>query len=125
MAAVEGRFCMPIKYAGVVSCAGECSYAPTCMERAVGGAAQGAVIGGIWGACICCVLHMPNSRRRSILYIYIYIYIHIHIYIHVLSARGESRVNVLQDSDTQRCSGCRVAGGTRYKRFHHCLFVTV
>ncbi len=76
MAAVEGRFCMPIKYAGVVSCAGECSYAPTCMERAVGGAAQGAVIGGIWGACICCVLHMPNSRRRSILYIYIYIYIY-------------------------------------------------
>ena len=27
----------------------QCSYAPTCMERAIGGAAQGAVIGGIWG----------------------------------------------------------------------------
>lgn len=29
-----------------------CSYAPTCMERAIGGAAQGAVIGGIWGAFV-------------------------------------------------------------------------
>ena len=52
----------------------------------------------------------PQTRRLPVL---------------MLSARGESRVNVLQDSDTRRCSECRAAGGKRYKRFHHCLFVTV
>jgi hypothetical protein len=39
------------------------SFAPTCMERAIGGAAQGAVIGGIWGALFRFVTSLPHRSE--------------------------------------------------------------